>query len=260
MVSEKNDKHKSFSFPTTHHSSPTTHNRTGVLYLVATPIGNLADLSFRAVETLKAADLVACEDTRHSKVLLDHYGIKKPMVSYHDFSERRRAPQILEKLKSGASVALVSDAGTPGIADPGYRVVKLALEAGVRVEAVPGPSAMLAALAVSGLPTDRFAFEGFFPVKDGARRTRLRSWKEADRTMIAYESPHRLLKTLEAMKEELGDVHVVVARELTKKFEEVTRGTVGEALARYSTGKILGEFVLLYHPDGGVAVAREEEE
>lgn len=220
----------------------------GVLSLVATPIGNLSDITHRAIDTLKAADVIACEDTRRSKTLCDHYGIKKPLVSYQDFSERRKAPLLLERLKAGENVALISDAGTPGLADPGYRLVRAAIEAGIRVEPVPGPSALLAALVVSGLPTDRFIFEGFLPVKDGARRKRLAALKDETRTVVLYESPHRLLKALEALRAELGDINIVVARELTKKFEEIFRSKTSEAIRHFSSKKILGEFTLLFNP------------
>ena len=220
---------------------------TGKLYLVATPIGNLSDITLRAVETLKQVDCIACEDTRHSKILFDHYGISKPLVSYFDFSEKRRAPRLIEKMKKGESIALVSDAGTPGIADPGYRLIQKSLEAGIAIEAIPGPSAFLMALSVSGLPTDRFSFEGFFPVKPGPLKRRLLSLKEEGRTVIFYESPHRILKTLALIQETLGDIEIVVARELTKKFEEVLRKKVSEIIAHFSKGKILGEFVVLFH-------------
>ncbi|MBI3251885.1 MAG: 16S rRNA (cytidine(1402)-2'-O)-methyltransferase [Candidatus Omnitrophica bacterium] len=219
----------------------------GVLHLVATPIGNLGDITYRAVEILKSADLIACEDTRRSKILLDHYGIHKPLVSYHDFSERKKTPGLIAEIKNGKKVALISDAGTPGIADPGYRLVRAAIENGIKIEALPGPSAVLAALVVSGLPTDRFAFEGFLPVKSGAREKKLLSLKEEERTVIFYESPHRLLKSLEAIRQTIGDTPLVIARELTKKFEEVFRGTALEALKYFSEKKILGEFVILIH-------------
>lgn len=219
----------------------------GILYLVSTPIGNLADITYRAVEVLKKVDVIVCEDTRHSKILLEHYGIHKPLISYFDSSERRKAPLILDKIKEGASVALISDAGTPGIADPGFRLVEGAIQEGIRLEAIPGPSAFLMALSLSGLPTDRFIFEGFLPVKSGQRRRKFASLKDADRTVIFYESPHRILKSLEDLKESLGDVHIVVARELTKKFEEITRAPVSVAIERYSKGKVLGEFVILFN-------------
>ena len=219
----------------------------GVLYLVSTPIGNLGDITFRAVEILKNVDLIACEDTRHSRVLLDHYGIKKPLLSYHDFSEKQRASGILEKIKNGATVALISDAGTPGIADPGYRLITGAIREGIKVEPLPGASAFLTALVVSGLPTDRFVFEGFFPVKSGQKKTKLLSLKDEDRTVIFYESPHRFLKTLETLKETFGDIEIVVARELTKKFEEVLRKKVSEMITCFSGKKILGEFVVLFN-------------
>jgi len=220
----------------------------GTLYLVSTPIGNLGDLSFRAVEVLKSCDLIACEDTRHSRILLDHYGIKKTLVSYFDFAERKRAPELIGKIKEGANVALISDAGTPGVADPGYRLVEAAIREGIRLEAVPGPSAFLTALVLSGFPTDRFVFEGFLPVKDGARRRRFEALKAEERTVIFYESPHRLLKSLAAIREVLPDAKLAVARELTKKFEEVYRGDAAGALAHFSSGKVRGEFVLVLRP------------
>ncbi len=221
----------------------------GLLYIVATPIGNLGDITLRAIETLKNVDLIACEDTRHSKILLDHYGVKKPLISYFDFSERKRAPELLEKIRNGAKIALISDAGTPGVADPGYRLIKGAIEAGVKVESIPGPSALISALVSSGLPTDRFTFEGFFPVKSGQRKNKLLSLKDEDRTIIFYESPHRILKTLEAIHETLGDIPIVVARELTKKFEEIVRDRTSEVIKHFSSKKILGEFVVLWKRD-----------
>ena len=219
----------------------------GVLYLVSTPIGNLGDITVRAIEILKMVDLIACEDTRHSKFLLDHYGIKKPLISYFDFSEKRRTPELLEKIKQGANIALISDAGTPGIADPGFRLIAGAIDAGIKVETLPGASAFLAALTLSGLPADRFVFEGFFPVKLGQKKNKLLALKDEDRTLIFYESPHRILKSLEAIQDTLGDIRIVVARELTKKFEEVFRGKVSEAITHFSNKKILGEFVVLFN-------------
>ena len=218
----------------------------GVLYLVATPIGNLGDITFRAIETLKNADLIACEDTRHSRILLDHYGIRKPLVSFFDYTEKRRAPQLVEKIKNGARIALICDAGTPALADPGWRLVSLAIQEGIRMESLPGPTALVSALVLSGLPTDRFVFEGFMPVKQGQKRNRLMSLKGEKRTVVFYESPHRLLKTLSLMEETLGDIPVVVVRELTKKFEEVVRKKVSEAINYFSGKKVLGEFVILF--------------
>ena len=223
------------------------NNMSGTLYLVATPIGNLGDISFRAVEVLKSVDLIACEDTRHSKILLDHYGIKKPLISYFDFSERKRAPELVEKIKNGVKVALISDAGTPGIADPGYHLVSQALGAGIKVEPVPGPSAFLTALMVSGLPTDRFMFEGFFPVKAGQKRKKLLSLKGEKRTVIFYESPHRILKTLALIQEVLGDIQIVLAREMTKKFEEVLRQRASETIDALSKRRVRGEWVILFN-------------
>ena len=219
----------------------------GILYLVSTPIGNLGDITVRAVEILKSVDLVACEDTRHSKFLLDHYGIQKPLISYFDFSEKKQAPELLERIKNGVNMALISDAGTPGIADPGYRLITGAVRAGIKIESLPGASAFLSALVVSGLPTDRFVFEGFFPVKSGQKKTKLLSLKNEERTVIFYESPHRILKTLETLQETLGDIEIVVARELTKKFEEVLRKKVSEIISYFSNKKVLGEFVVLFN-------------
>jgi 16S rRNA (cytidine1402-2'-O)-methyltransferase len=220
----------------------------GRLYVVATPIGNLGDLTHRAVEALKDVDWIACEDTRHSKVLLDHYGIRKPLISYFDFSEARKAPDLVRRLAAGERGALISDAGTPAVADPGYRLISQAVQAGIPVEALPGPSAFLAALVVSGFPMNRFTFEGFAPVKDAARRKWLRDLAGQDRTVVFYESPHRLVKTLRVMSEVLGDRRAAVARELTKKFEEVRRGRLSELAAHFSRGKVLGEFVVVWSP------------
>lgn len=221
----------------------------GALYVVSTPIGNLGDVTVRAIETLKKVDWIACEDTRHTGLFLAHYGIRKSLVSYYDAVERKKAPELAERLALGESGALVSDAGTPGVADPGYRLVAAALAAGARVEALPGPAAFLAALTVSGLPTDRFGFEGFAPVKKGERGRWLARLAKEDRTVIFYESPHRILSTLESMKEALGpETPIVVARELTKKFEEVLRGPVSGVLERLKSGRVRGEFVVLFHP------------
>ncbi len=215
--------------------------------MVATPIGNLGDLTHRAVEVLKKVDWIACEDTRHSGFLLNHYSIQKPLISYFDHSEKKKAPELIEKILSGQNGALISDAGTPGLADPGFRLVNEAIRCGVRVESIPGPSAFLSALVVSGLPTDRFVFEGFAPVKEAAKRKWFASLKEEDRTVIFYESPYRIAKTLDAMHAVYGDIYVVVARELTKKFEEISRGRLPDVIKAFASKKQLGEFVVLFN-------------
>ena len=217
----------------------------GKLYVVATPIGNLEDITLRALRVLREVDLIAAEDTRHTRKLLDRYKIKKRMVSYHEHNERERAERIIEDLKSGMKVALVSDSGTPAISDPGYVLIRRCVEEGIEVIPIPGPSAFLAALSVSGLPVHRFIFEGFLPHKSGKRRNRLRQLAEEEGTIIFYESPHRLLKTLSDILEILGNRRVVIARELTKVHEEIFRGSIEEALERFGIGKCKGEFTIL---------------
>src|SRR4249920_2408353 len=180
------------------------HTKPGTLYVVATPIGNLEDISYRAVRVLKEADLIACEDTRHTAKLLHHYGIDKPTVSYHEHNEAARAEELMAKLEQGLSIAQVSDAGMPGISDPGYRVIKLAIERGVQVVPVPGPSALITALAASGLPTDSFLFLGFLPAKEGQRRTMLEALQSAQHTIVVYEAPHRIAATMQDIAEILG--------------------------------------------------------
>lgn len=229
----------------TEHSNPSEgHVVAGTLYLVATPIGNLEDITYRAVKVLGTVDLIAAEDTRKTKILLDHYGISKPMLSYFSYNERQRTPQLIEKLQQGQSVALVSDAGTPGISDPAYRLVQAALAAMIPIIPIPGPSAFISALIVSGLPTDRFVFEGFLPIKKG-RKTKLESLRNEARTIIIYESPHRVLKTLGEIQSVFGDRKVVVARELTKKFEEIVRGPMSSVLAELTGKPTRGEYVLV---------------
>ncbi|MGA2624898.1 MAG: 16S rRNA (cytidine(1402)-2'-O)-methyltransferase [Bacteroidota bacterium] len=226
----------------------------GTLYIVSTPIGNLEDITFRAVSILSGVDLVAAEDTRKTKFLLNHYNLQKPLVSFFSFNEARRTPDLIAKLRSGTSIALVTDAGTPGISDPAFRIVRAALDESVPVVAIPGPSAFLAALIVSGLPVERFVFEGFLPVKKG-RKTMLERLGSEERTIILYESPHRLLKTLRELHEHVGNREIAVARELTKKFEEVVRGRISDAIDHFSNHKVLGEFVIVLggssgdHPD-----------
>lgn len=217
----------------------------GVLYLVSTPIGNLEDITLRALRVLKEVDLVAAEDTRHTGILLKHYDLKKSLTSYHDFNKKKKAPLLIRHLQEGKSVAVTSDAGTPGISDPGYHLVQLAIQNDIKVVPIPGASAFLSALVVSGLPTDRFAFEGFLPVKSGKRRKQLERLREEERTVILYESPHRFAKMLDDMTEILGDRRLVVARELTKKFEEILRGTPGEIRKSLGERKIKGELVVL---------------
>jgi 16S rRNA (cytidine1402-2'-O)-methyltransferase len=216
----------------------------GTLYLVATPIGNLEDITYRAVKILSSVDLIAAEDTRTTKILLDHYSLRKPMISYFSYNEHIRAPQLIEKLKAGQSIALVSDAGTPGISDPAFHIVQQAIAAGIPLIPIPGASAFLSALIVSGLPIDRFVFEGFLPLKKG-RKTKFECLKTESRTIVLYESPHRIIRTLKDIQLYLGNRNIVVARELTKKFEEITRGPVETVLALISGKQPRGEYVIL---------------
>lgn len=218
----------------------------GTLYVVATPIGNLEDITYRAVRVLREADLIACEDTRHTAKLLHHYGIEKPTISYHEHNEAARAEELVAKLEQGLNVAQVSDAGMPGISDPGYRVIKLAIERGIRVVPVPGASALVAAVAASGLPTDSFQFLGFLPAKSGQRRTVLEEFRNVQNTVVVYEAPHRIAETMRDIVEILGaERPVVLARELTKVHEEFIRGTAREVLARAQEHELKGEITLL---------------
>lgn len=219
----------------------------GTLYLVATPIGTLADITLRALETLKSVDLIASEDTRHSGILLSHYGIATQQVPYHDHNKVHMAPQLAGRLLEGKNIALITDAGTPGIADPAFYLVRLCLQKGVPVTALPGPCAAITALVVSGLPVDRFVFENFVPAKEGRRHALLESLKEETRTIVVYESPHRLLRLLEAMRDAYGNIPVVVARELTKKFEEVLRKPVNGLIEHFTAHPPKGEFVVLWN-------------
>ncbi len=228
----------------------------GVVHLVATPVGNLEDITLRALRILREADLVACEDTRHSGRLLHHFGIDRPLISCHEHNESSRAEEIAVRAADGARVALVSDAGTPGISDPGFRVVRAALARGVRVVPVPGPNAAIAALSASGLPTHRFLFVGFLPVKQSKRREALGAVRSVPATIILHEAPHRILDTLTDLKEVLGDRRVAVARELTKLHEEFLRGTVAEVLEELSgRPAVKGELVILVAPDEGAVPA-----
>ncbi|HHH42990.1 MAG TPA: 16S rRNA (cytidine(1402)-2'-O)-methyltransferase [Gammaproteobacteria bacterium] len=241
-------------------------DRTGTLYVVATPIGNLADISARAIEVLGAVDRIVAEDTRHSRKLLQHYALQTPMTALHEHNERELAPQLVEQLLQGASLAVISDAGTPLISDPGYTLVRLARAAGVRVIPVPGPSALTCALSGSGLPTDRFVFEGFLPAKRTARRHRLQQLAGESRTLVFYESSHRILAALQDMQAAFGaGRRAVIARELTKQFETI-RGDTLAALRQWVAAdpdQQKGEFVVLVQgveaPEGDTVTADAEQ-
>jgi 16S rRNA (cytidine1402-2'-O)-methyltransferase len=218
----------------------------GLLYVVATPIGNLEDMTYRAVRVLGEVDLIACEDTRQTRKLLDRYGIQKPTISYHEHNEAERTPELVGKLQRGTTIALVSDAGVPLVSDPGYRLVKAAVDTGIPVQAIPGASALLTALAASGLPTDAFHFAGFLPHKPGQRLKALESLAGEPATLIFYEAPHRILEALEAIEQALGPRPVVVARELTKIHEEFLRGTPAEVREQLALrDAVKGEITLL---------------
>jgi 16S rRNA (cytidine1402-2'-O)-methyltransferase len=226
------------------------------LYLVATPIGNLEDITYRAVRVLKSCDRILAEDTRHSRVLLDHYGIRKPLEPYHDFNKEKVTASIVQRLRDGDAIALICDAGTPGIADPAFNLVKAALAEAVIVYSIPGPSALLAAITASGLPTDRFSFENFPPKKSAQRIHKLERLKERWRedenhapTLGFYVAPYQILSFLGEIAQVFGpETYVVAARELTKKFEEFRRGPVSELVAHYTKTTPRGEFVVLFHP------------
>ncbi len=218
----------------------------GTLYVVPTPIGNLEDITQRALRVLGEVDLIACEDTRHTRKLLNHYSIKTKTISYHEHNERERAAELGAMIEAGKSVALVSDAGTPAISDPGFRLVRLAVETGVPVVSLPGPSALITALAGSGLPTDEFFFGGFLPARSGARRTRLEELRSIPATLIFYEAPHRIVATLKDAHQILGEREAMIARELTKLHEEVARGRLSELAMRFSASEsVRGEIVLI---------------
>ena len=218
----------------------------GTLYLVATPIGHLADITHRALQVLNDVDLIACEDTRHTHKLLNHYGITTKTISYHEHNEQQRATELIDRLKRGTNIALVSDAGTPSISDPGFRLVRAAIENDIPIVPIPGPSALITALIAAGLPTDEFFFAGFLPARANARRTRLSEVQSVPGTLIFYEAPHRLAETLKDAYEILGEREAVVARELTKLHEEIRRGRLSELTADYADRTdIRGEIVLL---------------
>jgi 16S rRNA (cytidine1402-2'-O)-methyltransferase len=231
------------------------------LYLVGTPIGNLEDITFRAIRILKSADLIAAEDTRHTGKLLQHFQITTPQISYHDHNSQQRIPQLIAKLQNGDAIALVTDAGMPGISDPGYELVCACIENQITVVPIPGPSAVIAAVAAAGLPCDRFVFEGFLPVKGKVRAARIDALKAEPRTAVLYESPHRIIKTLTDLAEALGpDRRVTLARELTKRYEEFWRGTIGEAIAHYETTAPKGEFTVAIAPAPQITVQLSEAE
>ena len=218
----------------------------GTLYLVATPIGNLADITHRALQILSDVDLIACEDTRHTHKLLNHYGITTKTISYHEHNEQQRAAELIDRLKQGTNIAVVSDAGTPSISDPGFRLVRAAIDNEIVVVPVPGPSALITALIAAGLPTDEFFFAGFLPSRTSARRTRLAELQSIPGTLIFYEAPHRLAATLKDAYEILGEREAVVARELTKLHEEIRRGLLSKLVADYTEKTdIRGEIVVL---------------
>ncbi|MDZ7316393.1 MAG: 16S rRNA (cytidine(1402)-2'-O)-methyltransferase [candidate division KSB1 bacterium] len=221
-----------------------TSVKPGTLYVVSTPIGNLRDITLRALDVLAQVDVIAAEDTRTSRVLLEHYQIRRPLIAHHEFNEEKSALQIVRRLKERQSVAVITDAGTPGISDPAYVVIREAIKHDIPVCAVPGATAFVPALLLSGLPLDRFVFEGFLPAKKG-RRTRLQELAQERRTMIFYEAPHRIMKTLQELLEVFGDRRAAVMRELTKKFEQIYRGTLSQAIAALAQWTIKGEFVIV---------------
>lgn len=217
----------------------------GKLYLCATPIGNLEDITLRVLQTLKDVDLIAAEDTRHSIKLLNHFGIRTPMTSYHEYNKIEKARELVARMREGLQVALVTDAGTPGISDPGEELVRQCREAGIAVTSLPGPAACITALTMSGLPTRRFCFEAFLPSDKKEKQWILEELKQETRTIVLYEAPHRLVRTLEELREVLGDRRLVICRELTKKYEEAYSATFSEALKRYEEEEPKGECVLV---------------
>ena len=230
----------------------------GILYIVATPIGNLEDITLRALRVLKEVDVVAAEDTRHTQILLSHYDIHTPLTSYHEHNEKTKAQELVTRLARGQNVALVSDAGTPAISDPGFRLVVQAIRAGVRIIPIPGASALTAVLSASGLPTDRFVFEAFLPAKKRQRRERLQTLRDETRTLIFYEAPHRLKDTLDDIHELLGNREAVLAREVSKVHEEFLRGPVSELVRALGSGEIRGEVTLIISGSSGAPRVNED--
>ncbi len=231
----------------------------GILYIVATPIGNLEDVTLRALRVLKEVDLIAAEDTRHTRHLLTHYGIKTPLTSYHEHNEREKASSLVERIKNGANVALVADAGTPAIADPGFRLVVAAIHAGIQIVPLPGACALATVLSASGLPTDRFQFEGFLPAKKSQRQAKLQALSEVVATMIFYEAPHRLGETLSDLQQILGARQIAVAREVSKVHEEFVRGTVAEVIGQLADREVKGEITIVVHGSAGEAQISEQQ-
>jgi 16S rRNA (cytidine1402-2'-O)-methyltransferase len=231
-------------------SAPSVALPAGTLFVVATPIGNLEDITLRALRVLRGVDLVAAEDTRRTRTLLQAYGVRAPLVSHFEHNQARRGPELLRRLQGGARIALVTDAGTPGVSDPGFRLVRLCRDAGVPVVPIPGASALVAALSAAGIPADRFVFEGFLPVKAGRRLARLHELRALGRPVVLYESPHRLLATLAAIETVFGEAEVVLAREVTKRFEEFRRGTAAALRAALASAGVRGEVTLMVNPRG----------
>lgn len=213
--------------------------------MVATPIGHLGDITLRALDVLAKVDIIACEDTRHTSILLNHYQIKTKLISYYEYNKQKQTPKLINLLKAGKSIALVSDAGTPGISDPGYYLIREAIKEKIAIFSIPGPSAVIAALVISGLSTASFVFEGFLPKREGRKRKKLAELKNEKRTIVFYESPYRLLRTLCLIYELFGDRQIVVVRELTKKFETVLRGRINEIINEIKNQSIKGEIVIV---------------
>ena len=231
----------------------------GVLYIVPTPIGNLEDITLRALRVLKEVDLIAAEDTRHTQHLLTHFGIHTALTSYHEHNEREKAQVLVERIKNGANVALVCDAGTPAIADPGYRLVTAAIRSAIQIVPLPGAAALSTVLSASGLPTDHFLFEGFLPAKKSERQAKLQALREVVATLVFYEAPHRLLETLNDMQQLLGDRQLVVAREVSKVHEEFLRGKVSDVATQLTDREVKGEITLVVHGSTGEARVSEEQ-
>jgi 16S rRNA (cytidine1402-2'-O)-methyltransferase len=231
----------------------------GVLYVVATPIGNLEDISLRALRILKEVDLIAAEDTRHTRILLSHYDIRTPLTSYHEHNEKSQAPRLVERLQRGENIAVVSDAGTPAISDPGFRLIVEALRAGIRVTPLPGPSAAATVLSASGLPSDRFVFEGFLPSKAQERATHLNALRNETRSVVFYEAPHRLKESLIDMRRVFGNREIVIGREVSKLHEEFLRGTIDAVIAQLAEREVKGELTIVVQGASGLTQVSQEE-